>query len=119
MNTFADANYPFSGHFLTRGALRYHYLDEGQGDPEEEQRADAERGMQCRHRAPESEVDERQLRRHGGDELLAEEECEAAAEKDHGNAGGDIVDFGKAREARMHGAKQCADRCRRGQAKPR
>ena len=25
--------YPFQGHFLERNGLRYHYLDEGSGDP--------------------------------------------------------------------------------------
>ena len=25
--------YPFDSHFLNRGGLRYHYLDEGRGDP--------------------------------------------------------------------------------------
>ena len=93
--------------------------DESQGDPEEEQRADAQRRMQRGHGTPESEIDERQLRRHGGDEFLAEEEGEAAAEQDHGNAGSDVADLGKAREAGMQGAQQCADRRRRRQTEPR
>ena len=80
--------------------------DKCQRDPEEEERADAQRGMQRRHRAPESEIDERQLRRHGSDKFLSEEEGEAAAEQDHGNAGGDVAHLGKAREAGMHSAQQ-------------
>src|SRR6185436_8204524 len=67
---------------------------EGEGDAQEEERADLQRGLYLRTVTPATERDGGQLRRARFDIRLAEEKGEATAEYQHRDTRGDIVDLG-------------------------